>query len=239
MKAKLLILTACLSATTATGFAADFGRLDGRLDGKASLNPSGGAVFVTFLGSPSMTDAVRRDLARTGYSIAMNKADGKQILTLKGQVVVRSSNGNASQDDLAVIAEGERMAAPVPKKEDPAPAQIPEGHYTVGQEGKPVTKDGISVLSGYPVALDLGDQGRSYARRLAGKGIGNGPLACGNDKCKQQMLSQQVTIDVEVAAGGKVEKARSVASMQSDAVNIDILTARSMFMAMSMVKGAK
>lgn len=237
MKAKLLILTACLSATT--GFAADFGRLDGRLDGKASLNPSGGAVFVTFLGSPSMTDAVRRDLARTGYSIAMNKADGKQILTLKGQVVVRSSNGNASQDDLAVIAEGERTAAPVPKKEDPAPAQIPEGHYTVGQEGKPVTKDGISVLSGYPVALDLGDQGRSYARRLAGKGIGNGPLACGNDKCKQQMLSQQVTIDVEVAAGGKVEKARSVASMQSDAVNIDILTARAMFMAMSMVKGAK
>lgn len=237
MKAKLLILTACLSATT--GFAADFGRLDGRVDGKASLSPSGGAVFVTFVGSPSMTDAVRRDLARTGYSIAMNKADGKQILTLKGQVVVRSSNGNASQDDLAVIAEGERMAAPVPKKEDPAPAQIPEGHYTVGQEGKPVTKDGISVLSGYPVALDLGDQGRSYARRLAGKGIGNGPLACGNDKCKQQMLSQQVTIDVEVAAGGKVEKARSVASMQSDAVNIDILTARAMFMAMSMVKGAK
>jgi len=53
------------------------------------------------------------------------------------------------------------------------------------------------------------------------------------------MLSQQVTIDFEVSTGGKVEKGRSVASMQSDAVNIDILTARAMFMAMSMVKGAK
>lgn len=237
MKAKFLILSVCLSATT--GFAADFGRLDGRVDGKATLNPAVGAVFVTFVGSPSMTDAVRRDLARTGFSIAMSKADGKQTLTLKGQVLVRSSNGKTSQDDLAVVAEGERMAAPVPKKEDPAPAQIPEGHYTVGQEGKLVTKDGISVLSGYPVAPDLADQGRSYARRLAGTGIGNSPLACGNEKCKQQMLFQQVTIDVEVATGGKVERARSVASMQSDAVNIDILTARSMFMAMSMVKGAK
>jgi uncharacterized Zn-binding protein involved in type VI secretion len=237
MKTKFLILTACLSATT--GFAADFGRLEGRVDGKAALNPSGGAVYVAFVGSPSMTDAVRRDLVRTGYSIAMNKADGKQILTLRGQVTVRSSNGKTSQDDLAVIAEGERMAAPVPKKEDPAPAQIPEGHYTVGQEGKPVTKDGISVLAGYPVAPDLGDQGRSYARRLAGKGVGNEPLACGNEKCKQQMLSQQVTIDVEVSTGGKVEKGRSVASMQSDAVNVDILTARAMIMAMSMIKGAK
>lgn len=237
MKTKLLILTVCLGAST--GFADDFGRLDGRIDGKASLNPSGGAVFVTFVGSPSMTDAVRRDLARTGYSIAMNKADGKQILTLRGQVTVRSSNGKASQDDLAVIAEGERMPAPVPKKEDPAPAQIPEGHYMVAQDDKPVTKEGLSVLAGYPIAPDLGDQGRSYARRLAGKGVGNDHTACGNGKCKQQMLSQQVTVDVEVSTGGKVEKGRSVASMQSDAVNIDILTARAMFMAMSMVKGAK
>ncbi len=237
MKTKLLFLTACLAVST--GFASDLGRLEGKIDGKASLNPSGGAVFVTFLGSPSMTDAVRRDLARTGYSIAMNKADGKQILTLRGQVVVRSTNGKASQDDLAVIAEGERLAPPVPKKEDPAPAQIPAGHYTMGPEGKPVTKDGISVLAGYPVSPDLADQGRNYARRLAAKGLGSDAHACGSDKCKQQLLSQQVTIDVEVSSGGKVEKGRSVASMQSDAVNIDILSERAMFMAMSMVKGAK
>ena len=232
-----LILCAWLVAGSA--MASDFGKIESSVEGKASLNPAAGAVFVQFVGSPSITDVLRGDLVRSGFSVATNKSDAKQLLIVRGAVVVKSSNGKATHSDLASIAEGERLPLPPLKKEEPAPAQIPEGHYAVGGAAKAVVSPGLSVLSGTPVNFDFADQGRSYRKKLAAEGIGTDPATCSHEKCSHQILSQQVAIAVEVSRGKKSENARIIASMQGEFLNLDMLTARAMYLAIAMVKGAK
>lgn len=237
MMKSIIGLAAVFIAATAT--AGELGRIDSRVEGRASLQPEAGAVYVQFVGSPSITDAIRRDLATHGYAIAWNKADGKQMLTLKGSVGIKSSNGKAVQEDLAGIAEGPRLALSLQVKEKPAPAQVPEGHYTIGEPGQTYAQDGLSVLGGNPVPVDLGDQGRELTKRMLEKGIGNDP-SCPPEKCRvAQILSQQTTIEIEVVRNGRAEKGRAIASMQGKDVNVDMLTARAMFLAMGMVRGGR
>ena len=234
---KILGVTAAFIALSA--IAGELGRIDARVEGSASVSPSAGAVYVQFIDSPSITDAIRRDLATHGFAIAFNKADAKQFVTMKGTVSIRSSNGKVVQENLGGIAEGQRVAVSVQVKEKPAAAQVPEGHYTTGEAGQPISPAGMSVVGGYPVALDLGDQGRGFAKRLLEKGIGN-DATCPPEKCRvSQVLSQQTTIDVEVLQNGKTTRGKTVASMQGKDVNVDMLTARAIFLAMGMVRGGR
>lgn len=237
MRIILGIAASCLAASAIAG---DLGRIESRVEGRATLRPEAGAVYAQFVGSPSITDAIRRDLAAHGFAVAWNKADAKQYLTLKGGLSIKSSNGKAAQEDIAAIAEGHRVALSVPVKEKPAPAQVPEGHYTIGDPGQqPNTQEGISVLAGNPVPVDLGDQGRGFSKRMLEKGIGNDP-SCPPEKCRvAQVIAQQTTIDIEVVKNGQTERGKAIASMQGKDVNVDMLTARAMFLAMGMVRGGR
>ena len=100
----IIKLLTCAAATFAfSAYAADFGHLDSRVEGRVALNPATGAVFVQFAGSPTITEAVRRDLATHGYAIALNKADAKQVLTMKGVVSVSHQMGKQFKRSLAPL----------------------------------------------------------------------------------------------------------------------------------------
>ncbi|HNC83897.1 MAG TPA: hypothetical protein PK999_12675 [Nitrospira sp.] len=232
-----LLITACAAGIS---HAEDLGRISTKVEGAATLNRDAGPVFIQFAGSRSMSEALRQDLKRGGFEVANSKGEAKQILAVKGVTSVRSSTGKVATEDMAVFAEGPRVPMVVPKAENEAPPQVPPGFETHGEKGPPITNDGMSVLGGYPVVGDLGDQGRGYARKLMAQGIGTDMSRCPKDGCKSvQILSQSATIDVEITKGGKIEKAKVVASMQSDTVMVDLVTARAMFLAIAMVKGQK
>lgn len=235
------ILTFLIAAWVAgTSYANDLGRISTKIDGRVALNRDGGPVFVQFVGSGSLGETVRQDLRRSGFEIANSKSDAKQLLLIKGTTSVRSSTGKIVTEDMAVFAEGPRVQMVVPKVENEAPPQVPPGHETHGEKGPPITSNGLSVLGGYPVIEDMGDQGRGYARKLMAQGIGTDMSRCPKEGCKSvQTLSQMATIDVEVTKVGRSEKGRVVASMQSDTAMVDLVTARAMFLAIAMVKGQK
>ena len=95
------------------------------------------------------------------------------------------------------------------------------------------------MVGGYPVTLDLSDQGRGFSKQLLEKGIGN-DAKCPPDKCRaSQILSQQVTIEIEVARPGMRERARTISSMQAKDVNADMLITRSIFLAMNVIRGGR
>lgn len=235
------ILTFLIAVWVAgTSYANDLGRISTKIDGRVALNRDGGPVFVQFVGSWSLGETVRQDLRRSGFEIANSKSDAKQLLLIKGTTSVRSSTGKIVTEDMAVFAEGPRVQMVVPKVENEAPPQVPPGHETHGEKGPPITSNGLSVLGGYPVIEDMGDQGRGYARKLMAQGIGTDMSRCPKEGCKSvQTLSQMATIDVEVTKVGRSEKGRVVASMQSDTAMVDLVTARAMFLAIAMVKGQK
>jgi|JI102314A2RNA_FD_contig_31_8014826_length_1380_multi_3_in_0_out_0_1 hypothetical protein len=235
------ILTLLIAAWVAgTSYADDHGRISTKVEGRAELNRDGGPVFVQFVGSGSLGGMVRQDLRRSGFEIANSKSDAKQILLIKGTTSVRSSTGKTVTEDMASFAEGPRVQMVVPKVENEAPPQVPPGHETHGEKGPPITSNGMSVLGGYPVIEDMGDQGRGYARKLMAQGIGTDMSRCPKEGCRSvQMLSQAATIDVEVTKVGRSEKGRVVASMQGDTAMMDLVADRAMFLAMAMVKGQK
>lgn len=231
-----------LLAVCVAGFAiaGDSGQITTKVDGNAALNRSGGPVFVQFAGSNTMAEAVRQDLKRSGFELASSKSEAKQFLQIKGTTSVRSSTGKSVTEDMSVFADGPRVPIVIPKVENEAPPQVPPGHETHGERGPMVTDTGMSVLAGYPVVSDLGDQGRGYAKKLMAQGIGTDFSKCPLGGCKTvQILSQAATIDVEVTKGGRSEKARVMASMQGDTAIVDLVTARAMYVAIAMVKGQK
>ena len=237
---KTILTFFVLACASGISHADDLGRISSKVEGKAALTRDGGPVFIQFVGSGSMAENVRQDLKRSGFELANTKGDAKQILVLRGMTSVRSSSGKVVTDDMAAFVEGPRVAVMVPKVENEAPPQVPAGYETHGEKGPPVTGNGMSVLGGYPIVSDLGDQGRGYARKLMAQGIGTDMSKCPKDGCKSvQALSQSATIDVEVSRGGRLDKAKVVASMQSDTVMVDLITARAMSLAMTMVKGQK
>ncbi|WP_126448107.1 hypothetical protein [Sulfuricystis multivorans] len=235
-----IIIGIAVSFLAALAIAGDLGRIESRVEGVATLRPEAGAVYAQFVGSPSITDTIRRDLAAHGFAVAWNKADAKQYLTLKGSLSIKSSNGKAAQEDIAAIAEGQRVALSVPVKEKPTPAHVPEGHYTIGDHGQqPNTQQGISLVTGNPIPVDLGDQGRWFSKRMFEKGIGNDP-SCPPERCRvAQIITQQTIIDIEVTKNGRTEKGKVIASMKDKFVNMNVLTVRALYLAMDMVRGGR
>lgn len=234
-KISTFLLAVCVAGMATAG---DSGQISATINGHATLIRSGGPVFVQFAGNSSLAESVRQDLKRSGFELASVKADAKQFLLIKGTMSVRSSTGKTVTEDISVFADGPRLPIVLPKVDNAAPPQVPPGHETHGESGPLITDTGMSVLAGYPVVSDLGDQGRGYAKKLMAQGIGTDFSKCSQDGCKTvQALSQAATIDVEVTKGGRSEKARVVASMQSDTVTVDLVTARALYLAMAMVKG--
>lgn len=214
--------------------------IESQISGSVSVKKRCDSVHVQFVGSHSLTEAIKQDLTRNRVLVTNNRSEATCEVTLRGHSLVKTTNGKITIDDIGSLAEGERAAMKLPSVSAPAPLEKPPGLTTGILHPEKENQASLGVASGSGFFFDMEGQSQAYARKLLAKGFGRDPSMCATENCvSPQLLTQSVSIDIELRSKGQINKGKAIASLSSEWVSLNMLVARSLYLSIEMIRGQK